>query len=224
MRLSEKYRPRRFDEVIGQDKIIKTLTHIDLTYGFGGRAFYLTGNSGQGKTTIARIIARMIVNCRPSDEKFCIAEVVARDLTVNNLRQITHQWAYVPQWGDGYALIVNESHGLVRPVIEYLLDVLETLPDNVIVIFTTTRKGADLFDDQIDAGPFASRCVCLNLTPRGLAELFARRIREIARLENMDGKPESAYLELVKQSGNNFRTALQAVENGAMLTGDGHNG
>jgi len=87
-----------------------------------------------------------------------------------------------------------------------------------VVIFTTTRDGEDaLFEDHIDAHPLLSRCVQIPLTNQGLAQAFAKRAREIAETEGLNGKPDSAYLRLVQRCHNNMRAVLQAVESGEML-------
>ena len=74
---------------------------------------------------------------------------------------------------------MNESHGLTKPVIEILLDTPENIPTKVVVIFTTTNEGNGLFEEQVDVGPFASRCVDIHLTSRGLCEPFAQRIKAL---------------------------------------------
>lgn len=211
MRLAEKYRPIDLTDVVGQDKAVRVLQRV----APGGRAFYLSGPSGTGKTTIARILAQSI-----SSGLFGPVEVVGRQLTTATLRGISNNWMY----SHGQALIVNESHGMSRPVVEVFLDVLENLPENVTVVFTTTNEGRDLFDDaKADAGPFASRCVCLRLTSRGLAEVggqpgaFAVRAYEIATKENLNGQPVSAYVKLIKDCRGNLRTALGRIEAGAMM-------
>lgn len=86
------------------------------------------------------------------------------------------------------------------------------------MIFTTTRDGQEqLFEDQIDAGPLLSRCIPIRLTNQGLAPLFAKRAREIAREVHMDSRLDKAYLNLVQQCKNNLRAVLQAIEAGDML-------
>jgi replication-associated recombination protein RarA len=168
----------------------------------------LSGNSGTGKTTLAKIIADKTVS-----GEFEIVEIVGRELTTLNLRSIMERWIYC----GGHALIVNESHGLTKPVIEKLLDVLENLPETVCVIFTTTREGNDLFEEQLDSSPFSSRCINLSLASRGLAPIFADRAREIARLESLDGRPEAEYMKLVNRHKSNMRAVLTEIESGVML-------
>ena len=210
MRLDEKYRPKNLAEMVSQDKAVKIIQRLS-TNGVGGRAFWLTGQSGTGKTTIARILASEIA------DKLYIREVVGRQVTPKFLSDFKNQWPYSTMYGKGYALIINEAHGLSKPVIEIFLDLLENLPANVIIIFTTTNDGQDLFEEQIDASPFASRCTAIQLARRGLAEPFARRLHEIAQAEGLDGQPEGEYVKLLRKNANNFRACLMEIEAGAMM-------
>lgn len=203
--LHEQYRPSRLSDVLGQEKAVKVLSRFG---SFGGRAFYLSGNSGTGKTTIAKIIAGQTVI-----GGFDVVEIVGRELTTLTLRSIMERWMFC----GGHALIVNESHGLTKPVIEKLLDVIENLPSHTVIIFTTSREGADLFEEQLDSSPFSSRCINISLASRGLAPIFARRAREIAGVEGLDGKPEADYMKLVNRHRSNMRAVLMEIESGAML-------
>lgn len=211
MRLDEKYRPTTFQDVVGQEKAVKVISRLTANC-WGGRAYWFSGGSGSGKTTMARIIAGI-----GADDLY-ITEIVGRQLTPSALKRIKDQWIYIPMSEkSGYALIVNESHGLTKPVIEILLDVLENLPQNVVVIFTTTKEGNDFFEEQLDSSPFASRCINIRMASRGLCEPFAQRVKEIASIEGLDGKPIDDYIRLMKRCRNNLRMALSEIEAGAML-------
>ncbi len=180
-----------------------------------GRADWLSGQSGTGKTTIARLLAAEVAS------QWSTEEVYATDLSAARIREI-EQSCHTYGIGDktGRAYIVNESHGLNRAAVRQLLTTLERIPSHVLWIFTTTVEGQQtLFDGIDDSHPLLSRCVELRLARQGLAKAFAARAREIAQAEGLDGKPESAYVKLLQTHKNNLRAALQAIEGGVIVEG-----
>jgi len=212
MKLVEKYRPSTFDDVVGQDRTIAKIRGLRAR-GLGGRSFWVSGISGIGKTTIARLIAAEIA------DPFCTVEIDAGELSIGKLRDIeSSMFLYGMGEKIGRAYIINEAHGLRSDVIRKLLVLLEDLPDHVLFVFTTTKAGQfKLFDSQIDADALLSRCSVLPLSSQGLSTVFAEYARDIATREGLNGKPIEAYLRLVKEKRNNMRAVLQSIDDGGML-------
>jgi replication-associated recombination protein RarA len=214
MNLSEKHRPSNWQEVIGQPKAVETIQRIKTSSGIGGRAFFISGKSGTGKSSIGKLIAAEIA------DPFFTEQYNADDVSVDTIRHIekTMQIYGAGQGGkSGRAFLIEECHGLRKAVIRQLLVLLENIPKHCCIVFTTTIDGLSMFEEGIDANPLLSRCTEIALSQRGLAEAFAKRALEIAQAENLDGRPLADYIRLVNNCSGNMRQVLSKIESGVML-------
>ena len=214
--LFEKCRPTTWAEVIGQTTALATINLLRERGGLSGRAYWIAGPSGTGKTTIAYLLAQEIA------DPLCVHELDASLLTASELRDIEgtmrlYGWGATKKTGRAY--IINEAHGLGKAAVRQLLTVLEPLPRHVAVIFTSSKEKTCLFEDMEEAGPLMSRCTVLRLTSYGMAPLFAERAKAIAAAEGLNGRDMKQYLKLAERCKNNFRAMLSCVEAGEMLAG-----
>jgi len=203
--LFERARPTDFAQAVGQDAIVKRLQALEQRQALGGRAYWVSGLSGTGKTTLGKIIASKIAS------EYGTTEVSVKQLDVKALDDWERSTRMRCIDGQGHALIVNEAHGLKPNTIYHLLDMLERLRDYCVVIFTTTNEGqAQLFEDNLDTAPLLSRCVQLQLQSSGsdLELSFDLHVRKVAHAEQLDGKPIGDYLALARKYKHNLRACL----------------
>jgi DNA polymerase III subunit gamma/tau len=157
--LARKYRPRHFDELVGQDALVRTLKNA-ISSGRLAQAYMLTGVRGVGKTTTARIIAKAInyvgpdgtsgPTAGPTDDcDICraiaedrhpdVLEMDAASQTgVDNMRDIIDSVRYAPNQARYKVYIIDEVHMLSKNAFAALLKTLEEPPPHVKFIFATT--------------------------------------------------------------------------------------
>jgi len=215
LELFRKYRPRSLADVVGQPAAVREVETILARGGAGGKSWFLSGPPGSGKSSIARIIAETLA------DDACIVELAGDELMPERVRELERSFQWYGAIGSsrsGWAVIVNETHGIRANVIRLLLVILgdRPIPRHVTWIFTTTTEGADLFGEKIDASPFLSRTNEIHLTNQGLAPAFAAHVQRIATLEGLNGQPLDRYLKLARDCRSNCRMMLQEVAKGVM--------
>ena len=217
--LYRKARPRTFEEVKGQDHIVKTLKN-QVKAGRTQHAYLFCGTRGTGKTSVAKIMAKA-VNCEhPVDGSPCnecascraiaagnsmnVIEIdAASNNGVDNIREIVEEVRYRPTQGNFKVYIIDEVHMLSAGAFNALLKTLEEPPSYIIFILATTESG------KIPT-TILSRCQRYNFR-RIDQETIIARMRELTERENV--KAEDRALRFVARSADgSMRDALSLLD------------
>jgi DNA polymerase-3 subunit gamma/tau len=154
---ARKWRPMRFDDVVGQDHVTRTLKNA-IREGRLAHAYLFTGQRGCGKTTVARVLAKAIncPNAKENDYEPCNKCGVCTEITegrsmdvseidgasnngVDDVRSLRDNVKYPPLHGDYKVVIIDEVHMLSTSAFNALLKTLEEPPRHLVFIFATTE-------------------------------------------------------------------------------------
>ena len=140
---ARKYRPKTFDEVAGQEAITSTLVNA-INNNQLAQALLFTGPRGVGKTSCARILAKMINSSIDNDKQDFAYNIFELDAASNNsvddIRNLTEQVRIPPQLGKYKVYIIDEVHMLSTSAFNAFLKTLEEPPKHCIFILATTEK------------------------------------------------------------------------------------
>src|SRR3989344_3823633 len=219
--LYRKYRPRSFEEVTGQDHVVRTLKGALLS-GRIGHAYLFSGPRGVGKTTMARLLAKAL-NCVdygkvkdqiPCDKCFSCNEVTegrsldiieidgASNRGIDEIRSLKESAQVAASGGKYKVFIIDEVHMLTPPAFSALLKILEEPPSHVIFILATT----DVHKIPQTILSRVQRFEYKKITPLQIAE----KLKRIAKFENIN-LADGVALTIAHNSEGALRDAESAL-------------
>ena len=217
--LYRKYRPKNFDDVVGQEHITVTLKQ-EISSGRVGHAYLFTGSRGTGKTTCSKIIAKA-VNCPNQQDgnpcgvcEICkgiddgsILDVTEIDAAsnngVDNIRQLREEANFTPAVTKYRVYIIDETHMLSVGAFNALLKIMEEPPEHVIFILATTEV------HKIPA-TILSRCQRFDFR-RIDPKVIAERVKYVCQQENILIDEDAASL-IARLAEGGMRDALSLLD------------
>ena len=217
--LYRKYRPQSFDEVVGQEPVVRTLKNA-ISAGNVRQAYLFAGPRGTGKTSLARILAKAL-NCAqgptPDPDGTCHAcvaiaagtslDVVEMDAAsqrgIDDIREIRERVVLQPVEGRYKVYILDEAHQLTDAAFNALLKLIEEPPPHLVFVFCTTEL-------QKMLGTVRSRCQTFVLSRPRLPELV-RYLKRVAEGEGIEA-PEAALALVARSARGSFRDAVSTLD------------
>lgn len=217
--LARKWRPRVFEEIVGQAHVVTALANA-LASGRLHHAYLFTGTRGTGKTTLARILAKAI-NCetgitpKPCGRCKACTEIdsgrfvdllevdAATNTKVDEMRELLDTAQYMPVAGRFKVYIIDEVHMLSRHAFNSMLKTLEEPPEHVKFILATT-------DPQRLPVTILSRCLQFNLKPQS-PPVIAGHLKRVLESEGVAFE-EPALAQLGKAAAGSLRDGLSLLD------------
>ena len=196
--LYRKYRPQSWDEVIGQEHVVRTLTNA-LKLNRVSHAYLFSGPRGTGKTTIARLLAKS-VGCADLD----LIEIdAASNRGIDEIRELRDGIKFAPTAGKYKVFIIDEVHQLTKEAFNALLKTLEEPPAHAIFILATTEA-------HKVPGTILSRVQQFAFRRLTIAEII-RKLQKIVEAEKIK-IDENAVRLIAAYAGGSYRDAESMLE------------
>jgi DNA polymerase-3 subunit gamma/tau len=226
--LYRKYRPQTFDDVVGQEAVVRTLRNA-VEHDQVRQAYLFAGPRGTGKTSMARILAKAL-NCQgaagPTSSPdatchTCVAiangtslDVVEMDAAsqrgIDDIREIRERVVLQPVEGRSKVYILDEAHQLTDAAWNALLKLIEEPPPHLVFVFCTTDLGKVI-------PTVRSRCQTFAFQRPRLAELVTL-LRRVADGESIEA-PDSALSLIARSARGSFRDAVSTLDQLSAATG-----